>query len=277
MNKIKISILDENNKFRKFLRIIPYSSGGFALVLPRLSDSHTGRLEKTFITYKNFGTHIDIKRDESEQYGANDIVKFSYHADGFVQFSSATNNKIVSGRNQDGTPKGLGLLSHPLNMPISTGPSMTITFWSLDKFQEESLNKVDNRFVFETNEAVKHPKANFEKGDENAYAFAFYIIPNTITGNIIEKEGRKTAYLAMMQALPNGKAFMRLREQIRIIEMPKQNYRIGVSWFLIPKRSELDSGYIFLGPTDGSRGLVASYPEEDYGKRLLMKDLTFNL
>jgi hypothetical protein len=271
-----ITICDETNQYRKFLKIIPYSSGGFALILPKLNNLEKGRLEKTKVTYKRYGTHLDIRRDKSEQYSADDIVKFSYHLDGFVQFSSATNSRIISGRNSGGTPKGLGVLSWPLNNPISTGPTMTITFWGLHNFIEEKTSKVDNRFIFETREAMKHPKATFEESDTLAYAMAMYIIPNSLKGKISTKNGRKTAHLAMMQKLPDGNAFMRLREEVRIIKMPYQDYKIGISWFSIPKKSKLESGYVFLGPTDGKRGLVASYPAGNYGKEFLMKDLIFS-
>lgn len=274
--KINITVLDETGEYRKLFKIIPYSSGGFAIVLPRFVDSQTGRLEKTLVTYENFGTHIETKRDESEQYSARDIVKFSYHPDGFVQFSSATNNRIVSGRNSDGTAKGLGVVSWPLSNPISTGPSMSITLWGLDKFVKEIPTKVDSRFVFETKETVKHPKAIYSKDDQMSYAMALYIIPNLLSGNIIDKNGKETAYLSMTQGLPDGSAFMRLREEIRIIEIPNQDYRIGISWFYIPKKAQSDFGYMFFGPTDGKRGLVASYPAIDYGEKLLMKDLAFN-
>lgn len=278
MKKIHISILDETNEHRSLLKIIPYGSGGFALILPSLIGLQVGRLEKTVVTYKRYGTHLDIKRDESEQYSARDIVKFSYHPDGFVQFSSATNNRIVSGRNSDGTAKGLGVVSWPLNNPISTGPSMSITFWGLDKFVEEMPTKVDNSFVFEIKEAVKHPKATFSECDLLAYAMAMYIIPNSLDGNIVDTKGRKIAHLAMMQGLPDGSAFMRLREEVRIIEIPSQDYRIGISWFSLPKEARSDFGYMFSGPTDGKRGLVASYPAIDYGEKLLMKDdLSFNV
>lgn len=276
MGKIYISILDETNKYRSLFKIVPYSSGGFALILPRLIGSQTGRLEKTLVTYENMGTHIETKRDEYEQYSANDIVKFSYHADGFVQFSSTTNNKIVSGINPDGTPKGLGVLSWPLNNPISTGPSMSMTIWGLDKLPEETENKVDKQYLFEVGKASPHPKATYKRNDELAFAMAMYIIPNSIKGDIHEIDGKKLSHLAMMQQFPDGNSFMRLREQVTIIEIPNQSYRIGISWFFIPKKSESAFGYMFFGPTDGKRGLVASYPAKDYGDKLSMKDIGFN-
>ncbi len=275
-NKIRISICDENGEYRNLFKLITYKSGGFAFILPRLIDTNLGRLEKTIVTYKNMGTHLDIRRDKAEQYGANDIVKFSYHPDGFVQFSSTTNNRIISGRNSDGTPKGLGVISWPLSDPIGTGPSMTISFWGLDKFIKEPVSKVDKRYVFDIREATIHPKAKFRKNDKIAFAMAMYIIPNSLGGNIIvDKDGKKTAHIAMMQGLPDGTAFMRLRELVRIIDIPSQDYRIGISWFIIPDKFKSEGGYRFLGPTDGKRGLVATYPA-DYQRKLKMKDLSWN-
>ena len=70
----------------------------------------------------------------------------------------------------------MGVVSWPLSNPVSTGASISITFWGLDKFVEETSAKIYNRFVFETKEAVKHPKATFTKGCLLAYAMAMYII-----------------------------------------------------------------------------------------------------
>lgn len=274
-DSINITVLDETDTYRKFLKIVPYGSGGFGLILPKLTGYHKGRLEKTFVTYKRQGTRLKIERDESEQYGASDVVKFSYHPDGFVQFSSATNKKIVSGRNPNGSPKGLGVLSWSLNNPISTGPSMTITFWGLHNLMEKKEIKVDRRYLFEVRKAAPHPKAIFVKDDVLAFAMAMYIIPNSIQGDVHEINGKKLSTLAMMQQLSDVSSFMRLKEEVTIIEIPQQDYRIGISWFFIPKKSKSEFGYMFLGPTDGNRGLTASYPSDDYGTRLEMKDISY--
>ena len=273
---MNITVLDETGTYREFFKIVPFKAGGFCIILPRFIGSHAGRLEKTLVTYENLATHIETRRDETEQYSAKDIVKFSYHADGFVQFSSATNSRIVSGRNPDGTPKGLGVLSWPLNNPISTGPSMSMTIWGLDKLPEEKTEKVDKRYLFEVRRAVPHPKATYKRSDELSFAIAMYIIPNSIKGDVREVNGKKLSNIAMMQQLPDGTAFMRLREEVTIIEIPNQEYRIGISWFFIPKKSNSKFGYMFFGPTDGNRGLVATYPAVDYGDKLLMKDIGFN-
>lgn len=51
-------------------------------------------------------------------------LKLSHHPDGFLQFSG---EGVVSGRNPDGTPKGLGVFSWPLVQP-TIGPSFGISF-----------------------------------------------------------------------------------------------------------------------------------------------------
>src|SRR5436190_1276597 len=99
---INLSVLDEDKSYAKLLKIVSYNSGGFALILPQLTVRETGRLEKTLVNYENHGAKLVIKRDELQQFSVNDIVKFSYHKDGFVQFSSTTNNRIRSGRDPSG-------------------------------------------------------------------------------------------------------------------------------------------------------------------------------
>lgn len=272
---INISVIDNANRAISLFKMLPYKSGGFGVVLPRLNERQIGRLEKTFVDYTNYGTYIKVKRDETQQYSASDIVKFSYHPDGFVQFSSATNDRIVSGRYEDGTPKGLGLISWPLSDPIVTGPSMTVSFHGLEGFAEAKPSRVDSRYAFETNTAPLHPKTKLGDGDRCAYAMAIYVVPNTVKGEVIEINGRKHAYMSMMQTLPDHSAFMRRRELIRIIEMSNQAFRLGISWFSIPDRFEDGAGYVFLGPTDGKRGLMASCPAVDYSPKLRMKDLSY--
>lgn len=51
-------------------------------------------------------------------------LKLSHHPDGFLQFSG---EGVVSGRNADGSPKGLGVRSWPLIKP-TLGPSFSVAF-----------------------------------------------------------------------------------------------------------------------------------------------------
>lgn len=273
---INITVVGTDNRAITLLKIVPYRSGGFGVILPKLTTAHTGRLEKNIVKYKDYGTRIKIKRDEDQQYSASDIVKFSYHPDGFVQFSSATNNRITSGRNDDGSPKGLGLISWPLDNPISTGASMSISFHGLSGFAATKKEKIDRCYTFETQIAQPHPKAKLKDDDTPAYAMAIYILPKTLKGEIVNVNGRQYAYMSMHQMLPDHSSFRRLRELVRIITMPEQSYSLGISWFNIPGRFSGESGYIFQGPTDGKRGLVASYPASYYGSELQMRDLAYH-
>lgn len=54
----------------------------------------------------------------------NKRLKLSHHPDGFLQFSG---EGVLSGRKQDGSPKGLGTQSWPLRRP-TLGPSFGMAF-----------------------------------------------------------------------------------------------------------------------------------------------------
>ncbi len=97
-----------------------------------------------------------------------------------------------------------------------------------------------------------------------------------IKGDERELDGKILSNISMMQQLPDGSSFMRLREQVTIVKIPNQDFRIGISWFYIPNHFDSTFGYMFLGLTDGKRVLVASYPAVDYGEQLLMKNIGFN-
>jgi hypothetical protein len=259
-------IIKDNDKFRKLLAIVPYAGGGFAVILPSYQNTSAGVLEKISVEYLNEGTKGLISRDIKAQFGVDDRVKFSYHPDGFVQFSSASNRKITSGRDASGEPKGLGVISWPLSKPVSTGASMSISFWGLDLLQHAKPKQIDNQYVFDTAQAVQHQKAPLLPGQESAYAMAMYIIPKETAGSIITVNGRKQGYLAMMQMQSNGGQFMRLRELVRYIDIPDQPNFIGISWFRIPLGGfNSRAGFLFSGPTDGKYGLRATFPTEAAG------------
>ena len=67
-----------------------------------------------------FSEGVDVAvLDDDEQR-----LKISHHPDGFLQFSG---EGILSGRDESGEPKGLGVLSWPLRNPTS-GPSFQLAF-----------------------------------------------------------------------------------------------------------------------------------------------------
>src|SRR5690349_12329119 len=112
-----VRTVDEHSIARKLFKIFPYSTGGFGISVPYHS-SKKGYLLSTPVDY-SIGTKL-VPLSEVVEYSVSDSVKLSMHPSGFVHFSSAQGNTVVSGRNDDGSPKGFGLYSSPLSRPISS-------------------------------------------------------------------------------------------------------------------------------------------------------------
>src|SRR5436190_17943309 len=107
---------------RKITKTVPYSDGGFALLVPYHS-ARVGYLTKMPVDYSKRG-EILVERAEIVEYTADDRVKLSYHPDGFVQFSGERAGKIISGRDPDtGEPRGIGVLTNPMREPMASGPN----------------------------------------------------------------------------------------------------------------------------------------------------------
>ena len=58
-------------------------------------------------------------------------LKLSHHPDGFAQFSG---EGIISGRDETGRPKGIGIMSFALDRPPRTGPSFACAVLGMDHF-----------------------------------------------------------------------------------------------------------------------------------------------
>lgn len=72
-----------------------------------------------------------VSVDDLLHYTASDRAKLSHHRDGLVQFSSEVKGKIRSGVNPLGIPKGIGVLSVPIDAGVQTGPAFGISAWGL--------------------------------------------------------------------------------------------------------------------------------------------------
>jgi hypothetical protein len=134
-----------NGPYHKLTKIVPYADGGFAVLVPYHKE-RCGWLAKMPVDYNK--TAFPVANAECVNYSAEDRVKLSYHADGFVQFSSETPGKITSGRDPiTGEPKGLGLITQPISDPIRTGPTIVVVAWPLADFEvEPAPRETDIRF-----------------------------------------------------------------------------------------------------------------------------------
>jgi hypothetical protein len=119
------------------------------------------------------------------KYDANDRVKLSYHADGFVQFSGENSTKIQSGRDGRGLPKGIGLQTAPISSPIKTGPTFGIACWGLSDFREDEAPSA-NDIVFEEHELYHRDctPSNF-----NAYQVFGFVFPESLWGVVRMRGG----------------------------------------------------------------------------------------
>lgn len=75
-------------------------------------------------------------------------LKLSHHPDGFAQFSG---EGIVSGRYENGDPKGIGIMSFPLSDPPRTGGSFACAILGLEEYEIGNPTKVGAVNFYDTN------------------------------------------------------------------------------------------------------------------------------
>ncbi len=126
-------IFEETDGTRyKLCRILLTSDGSYFVTCPyHQSDKiFLGRLHINYANPKKRANDPPIEYaiiDDDDEHR----VKLAHHPDGFVQFSG---QGIVSGRHPDGSAKGLGLKSWPLNLPTA-GPACAITIQRPTEFR----------------------------------------------------------------------------------------------------------------------------------------------
>jgi hypothetical protein len=125
-------IYESKTKRYKLCRILLTSDGSYFVTCPYHESNLVSLMKRTF----NFPNPKARSNDAPLEYGLVDDddhrLKLSHHPDGFVQFSG---NGILSGRNSDGTPKGIGLMSWPLSRPTA-GPACAVTILNPQAFKK---------------------------------------------------------------------------------------------------------------------------------------------
>ena len=82
-------------------------------------------------------------------------LKLVHHPDGFVQFSG---QGILSGRDSDGSIRGIGVMSWPLDNPVR-GPAFSLVVRGIERFDNASHDLRD-AIVFTEQELTSIPGAN---------------------------------------------------------------------------------------------------------------------
>jgi hypothetical protein len=141
----RIVIADGGETPRRISKIVTLNDGGYAVLAP-YHAAKEGWLTKHQVDYRNMGRSW-ISYDQMIHFVADDRVKLSHHWDGFVQFSGESQGKIVSGRDPfSGEPKGLGLMSAPIRVPITTGPTFGLVIWGIEDFAVHKATPQDVTF-----------------------------------------------------------------------------------------------------------------------------------
>ncbi|HEV3220954.1 MAG TPA: hypothetical protein VGZ48_14390 [Candidatus Acidoferrales bacterium] len=132
----------------KITKIISLNGGGFSILAP-YHKAHSGFLFKQPIhpgMFDKAGVHL-VSWTDCIGFTAESRAKLSYHVDGFAQFSSENQGTIISGRDpKTGEPKGLAIMARPFSNPATSGPSVGISVWGLEDFEE--ADQEENLVVF---------------------------------------------------------------------------------------------------------------------------------
>jgi hypothetical protein len=238
---------------RKITKIQPYSKGGFAILMPYHAERR-GYLAKHPVDYAS-REDIFLRHDVIE-YSAKDRVKLSIHPDGFVQFSSESGAKIVSGRDPvTGAPKGLGLISQPLGDPIRTGPTFGATVWGLTDFEPLQSSERADAMVF-SEESFYYRDCTPDRW--SAYVIEGFVFPSVYWGAVRKRAGTYSLSLAQPQFEVPGAVL-----DFQVIPLPNQPEFLGLLVSRLGRGTPYaPSGFILNGPSEfrPADALLAIYP-----------------
>lgn len=246
---------------RKVTKITPYKAGGFGVLLP-YHEARRGYLAKTRVDYTK--GDLQVGREEMQEYTASDRVKLSFHPDGFVQFSGENPQKILSGRDaKTGEPKGLGiLLEHPLNQPISSGPTFGISLWGLKDFEEADKKSLATGLVFSEDDFYYR---HCTPTTWNGYFIECFILPKRYW-SAIRKKGSKFVLTVAAPPFEVGVAAL----DFAISPLGNQPIILGFMVSRARLKFPAKSGFAISSPSDRRQGqaiaysLMATYPEIEW-------------
>ena len=250
---------------RKITKILSLNGKGFSVVTPY------HKAQSGFVWKMPVPANIDdpgtrtISPKAGLAFTADDPVKLSYHTDGFAQFSSEIAGRITSGIDSDtGEPKGIGLFARPLTSPVSTGPSMGITVWGIQEFEDMSTD--DQAVIF-------RPDDFYYRGcspeEANAWIVSLYAFPINVVPPLRFVKGQPVLDIAADPCY--GPWFNVV--QLKVLHLRKEKIFLGAFVNSVEANFRSKSGWILSGPGTvrgrGMRGhnLMGIYPRDsDLGK-----------
>ncbi len=247
-----VVVTDSDGVARKITKIIPFSDGGVAIMVP-YHEANTGWLLKMPVNYGVAGAHL-VPIAESTEYSAEDRVKLTYHPSGFVQFSGEKAGKIISGLDA-GKPKGLGIMTNPLSSPISSGPSFGIVAWGLSEFQ--SFTGGADVLTFSNHEMYHR---GCKPGTQNAIAIECFVLPPRYWAGVRQLSSGELKLSMCFRDFEASRAVL----DLKVIPLASNSF-LGILANHVTVGFKPASGFTLNGPGESTAGdvkhvLCAIYP-----------------
>jgi hypothetical protein len=147
-------LFNKNRTNYKLCKIIFGADGSYYVTVPYHS-ANKGVFLKYTVNYSKLEMVIPFQQALDMASGDQSRIKLSHHPDGFIQFSG---KGLISGKDKDGSIRGMGVMSWPLTNPVH-GPAFGIVILGVDEFEQESRPK-GKRCIFYEEEMPPIPGAN---------------------------------------------------------------------------------------------------------------------
>jgi hypothetical protein len=250
----------------KLTRVILGGDGSYYVTCPYHADQ-AERAAFLMHTVNYAMDSMDVKMEDAIDIGAVDDpdrgIKLSHHPDGFLQFSGPG---LTSGREQDGSVKGFGIMSWPLDQPPA-GPAFAVTIRGLDHFETEE-NPRGGDITFSNEDVMGPPEPRIYTVE------GFYFTPEE--RRFVRPRGDGTLEIAKVH--PSG-----LVVPLRVL-LPGDPSRgfVGIDFYAQPREDDMpgpDHGFIISTSTGNLRktrfgaladGMACVVPGEGIDPRRLL-------
>jgi Protein of unknown function (DUF3606) len=196
---------------------------------------------------------------EAKHYTVEDTVKLSMHMTGFVQFSGAGGQAIISGYNAAlDQIKGVGMRA-PDQVHVTTGPLFGIFLQGLGDFKPRANEPAE---VFEEDDLWHHP--DYSTPEDTAYHLEVFMLPLRLVGDARPVDGKR-----MLKMQLPFKSILKFDFHLRVIELPGLPFFLGAILSHSRPSEDSKSGYRIFGPGCGGPGeqkktIAAWYPRPEF-------------
>lgn len=243
-SKHRLCIEDERGETRKVAMIVS-NERGISISVPY----HKARQGQFLLIRPPDQPGIHAVRPHG-RYVASSRAKLSLHPPHpsepdttFVHFSG---DGIVSGRDEDGRPKGFSLIGPPIS-EITTGPTMGLTVWGLADFDPPRARDAN---LVTIRQSDMHPATG---GDLlRGLTLEMFLLPNSL-----RKSSRRLGVFYKEYVFEGIKRGFYLK----VIELPGLDRFLGVACIRRPV-TFTGSGYTLVSPRIHGWMLCAAYPPQ---------------